>query len=187
MPKLKNMPISATSLQTHGGKLKFSTLLTALNGLPDNELAVLTHFLQTRGSKAASNFVSEVKKSIPADVFKFVRDKEMIWDVPFPPNKSPDFTFIDLFAGIGGMRLALQGLNGKCVFSSEWDQQAQITYRTNFGEVPFGDITKIDADDIQKHDVLVAGFPCQAFSYAGNKLGFEDIRPQRFLMLKKLY
>ena len=72
------------------------------------------------------------------------------------------------------MRLALQGLNGKCVFSSEWDQQAQITYRTNFGEVPFGDITKIDADDIPKHDVLVAGFPCQAFSIAGYRQGFDD-------------
>ena len=175
------MPISATSLQTHGGKLKFSTLLTALNGLPDNELAVLTHFLQTRGSKAASNFVSEVKKNIPADVFKFVRDKEMVWDVPFPPNKSPDFTFIDLFAGIGGMRLALQGLNGKCVFSSEWDQQAQITYRTNFGEVPFGDITKIkDPGVIPDHKILVAGFPCQAFSIAGRRGGFDDTRGTLF-------
>jgi len=186
MPKLKNMPISAASLQTYGGKLKFSTLLTALNGLPDNELAVLTHFLQTRGSKAASNFVSEVKKSIPADVFKFVRDKEMVWDVPFPPNKSPDFTFIDLFAGIGGMRLAFQGLNGKCVFSSEWDQQAQITYRTNFGEVPFGDITKIDANDIPKHDVLVAGFPCQAFSIAGYKGGFDDTRGTLFFDVARI-
>ena len=75
MPKLKNMPISAASLQTNGGKLKFSTLLTALSRLPGDELAAFTHFLQTRGSKSSSSFVSEVKKSIPADIFKFVKDK----------------------------------------------------------------------------------------------------------------
>jgi DNA (cytosine-5)-methyltransferase 1 len=186
MPKLKNMPISAASLETNNGKLKFSTLLAAFNGLPDDELAVFTHFLQTRGSKAASSFMSDVKDSVPADVFKFVKDKDIVWDVPFPPKKNPDFTFIDLFAGIGGMRIAFQELNGQCVFSSEWDRFAKVTYRENFGEVPFGDITKIDADDIPKHDVLVAGFPCQAFSIAGFKGGFDDTRGTLFFDVARI-
>ena len=186
MPKLKNMPISAASLETNNGKLKFSTLLAAFNGLPDDELAVFTHFLQTRGSKAASSFMSDVKDSVPADVFKFVKDKDLVWDVPFPPKKTPEFTFIDLFAGIGGMRIAFQELNGQCVFSSEWDRFAKVTYRENFGEVPFGDITKIDADDIPKHDVLVAGFPCQAFSIAGFKGGFDDTRGTLFFDVARI-
>lgn len=104
-------------------------------------------------------------------------------DIPFPPVKDPLFTFIDLFAGIGGFRLAFQGAGGKCVFSSEWNQFARKTYEVNFGEVPFGDITKISAMNIPDHDVLVAGFPCQPFSLAGvskkNALGrqhgFQDL------------
>ena len=186
MPKLKNMLVNAVSLQTHRGKLKFSTLLTALNQLPSDELAVFTHFLQTRGSIASSSFLSEVKRRVPADVLKFVKSKEVVWDVPFPPHKNPDFTFVDLFAGIGGMRLAFQMLKGQCVFSSEWDQQAQVTYRTNFGEVPFGDITKIDANDIPKHNILVAGFPCQAFSIAGFKGGFDDTRGTLFFDVARI-
>jgi DNA (cytosine-5)-methyltransferase 1 len=81
----------------------------------------------------------------------------------------PDFTFVDLFAGIGGMRLGFEAVGGKCVFTSEWDEYAQRTYRANFPhdhEIA-GDITKIDAADIPKHDVLLAGFPCQPFSVAG--------------------
>lgn len=87
------------------------------------------------------------------------------------------FSFIDLFAGIGGIRLALEKNGGACVFSSEWDRWAQQTYETNFGEVPAGDITKIDPSSIPDHDVLSAGFPCQPFSIAGvskkNSLGRE--------------
>jgi DNA (cytosine-5)-methyltransferase 1 len=88
-------------------------------------------------------------------------------NIPFPPIKHPSFTFIDLFAGIGGFRIAMQEQGGKCVFSSEWDPSAQKTYEANFGEVPYGDIKKIDASDIPQHDVLCAGFPCQPFSLAG--------------------
>ena len=77
------------------------------------------------------------------------------------------FTFIDLFAGIGGFRLAFQSLGGNCVFSSEWDKYAQVTYEANFGHMPAGDITKIPAKDIPDHDILTAGFPCQPFSIAG--------------------
>ena len=92
------------------------------------------------------------------------------------------FTFIDLFAGIGGMRIAFEKSGGRCVFSSEWNKFSQQTYEANFGDVPDGDITKIKAGDIPNHDILVGGFPCQPFSIAGvsskkalgRKHGFED-------------
>jgi DNA (cytosine-5)-methyltransferase 1 len=89
------------------------------------------------------------------------------WDVPFKPVKQPKFTFIDLFAGIGGIRLAYQNLGGKCVFTSEWNKFSKYTYEENFGEIPFGDITKINEKNIPDHDILLAGFPCQPFSIAG--------------------
>lgn len=82
------------------------------------------------------------------------------------------FTFIDLFAGVGGMRMAFESAGGTCVFSSEWDSAAQKTYAANFGEVPHGDITKISADSIPNFDVLLAGFPCQPFSSIGKRAGF---------------
>ena len=83
------------------------------------------------------------------------------------------FEFIDLFAGIGGMRLAFQDAGGTCVFSSEWDKESQKTYEANFGEVPFGDITKISVKGIPNFDVLLAGFPCQPFSTIGQRAGFK--------------
>jgi DNA (cytosine-5)-methyltransferase 1 len=82
-------------------------------------------------------------------------------------GKPPLFTFIDLFAGIGGIRTALESHAGQCLFSSEWDRWCQKTYRENFGELPEGDITKIAPEDIPSHDFLAAGFPCQPFSLAG--------------------
>jgi len=82
-------------------------------------------------------------------------------------SRKGKFTFIDLFAGIGGTRLAFEKAGGKCVFSSEWNKFSQQTYEKNFGEVPEGDITKIKASDIPEHDILVGGFPCQPFSIAG--------------------
>lgn len=103
-------------------------------------------------------------------------------DVPFPEPDNPKFKFIDLFAGIGGFRIAMQRLGGKCVFSSEWDEQANKTYQANFGEVPFGDITKENTKKFipDDFDVLCAGFPCQAFSIAGRRGGFEDTRGTLF-------
>lgn len=81
---------------------------------------------------------------------------------------------IDLFCGIGGFRLAMESNNVLCVFSSDNDKFAQQTYHANFGEIPHGDIKKIDAAEIPQFDILTAGFPCQPFSYAGEKRGFED-------------
>lgn len=98
------------------------------------------------------------------------------WDIPFPSPQNPDFTFIDLFAGIGGFRIPMQEIGGKCVFSSEFNYHAQRAYELNFGEVPFGDITKLDLNVVPKHNVLCAGFPCQPFSISGKMKGFEDTR-----------
>ena len=89
------------------------------------------------------------------------------YEVPFPSPKTYNHTFIDLFAGIGGIRIPFDEMGYHCVFSSEWDAKACQTYFANFGTVPFGDITKIPAQNIPKHDVLLAGFPCQAFSIMG--------------------
>lgn len=115
-------------------------------------------------SKSASDSALEL------DLFRDVLD------VPFPSPKNPQFTFIDLFAGIGGFRIAMQNLGGKCVYSSEFDAQAQRTYFANYGEMPFGDITKEYTKSFipDGFDVLCGGFPCQAFSLAGKRLGFED-------------
>lgn len=100
----------------------------------------------------------------------------------FLPNKRAKFRFIDLFAGIGGFRLAMQNCGGKCVYSSEWDENARQTYFHNFGDTPFGDITLEPNKQLipDNFDVLCAGFPCQAFSIAGYRKGFEDTRGTLF-------
>lgn len=102
--------------------------------------------------------------------------------ISFPTPENSTFTFIDLFAGIGGFRIALQNLGGKCVFTSEWNKDAQKTYKNNFGELPFGDITKpeIKNEIPDDFDVLCAGFPCQPFSKGGFQNGFEDTRGTLF-------
>ena len=132
-------------------------------------------------SDALNQYTSEsgesVQDSISAAVMQFLERKHRT-----DKNDSSRFTFIDLFAGIGGMRLAFEQAGGKCVYSNEWNKYSQQTYFANFGEQPDGDITKVDARMIPEHDVLVAGFPCQPFSIAGvskkNSLGratgFED-------------
>lgn len=94
--------------------------------------------------------------------------------------------FIDLFAGIGGFRQALEYYGGKCVFSSEIDEQACITYEANYGERPHGDITQIENHDIPSHDILCGGFPCQAFSISGKQKGFEDTRGTLFFEIARI-
>jgi DNA (cytosine-5)-methyltransferase 1 len=141
----------------------------------DNGIANLTHYFHN-----STNGVSQYYKQEAKDYLTLIHDKLNIvedpdfqyylpikWDIPFPPPTKPIFKFIDLFAGIGGIRLAYQNLGGKCVFTSEWDNYSKKTYEANFGEVPFGDITKINENQIPDHDILLAGFPCQPFSIAG--------------------
>lgn len=111
--------------------------------------------------------------------------------VAFKESQTPHFTFVDLFAGIGGFRIAGQKVNGSCVFTSEWDKYARRAYFMNFGQVPFGDITKLtDTEEtintIPKHDVLCGGFPCQAFSISGKQEGFKDPRGTLFFEIYKI-
>ena len=152
-----------------------SCLKITVDKTDNNDLAHLTHYLQNY-----KNGVSHYFKPSATDYLANLQEKlntvkevnlqyylPIKWDVPFPPASNPKFNFIDLFAGIGGIRLAFQNLGGKCVFTSEWDYYSKITYEANFGEVPFGDITKISERAIPDHDILLAGFPCQPFSIAG--------------------
>lgn len=110
------------------------------------------------------------------------------FSVPYPNPKEARFSFIDLFAGIGGIRLPFTELGYKCVFSSEWDKYAQKTYLANFGEMPFGDICQESTKRFipQNFDVLLAGFPCQAFSIIGKMKGFEDTRGTLFFEVAKI-
>ena len=101
-------------------------------------------------------------------------------------NKNPKFTFIDLFAGIGGFRFALEELGGECVFSSEIDTECAKTYASNFGEYPSGDITKIKTAEIPKHTILCGGFPCQPFSISGKMKGFDDTRGTLFFNILEI-
>jgi DNA (cytosine-5)-methyltransferase 1 len=148
-----------------------------------NDLAYLTHYLQNNKNgvsqyfkPSAISYLTHLHKEL--DITEdpdFQHYLPIQWDVPFPPQTKPKFKFIDLFAGIGGIRLAFQNLGGKCVFTSEWDNYSKKTYDANFGEIPFGDITKIPENEIPDHDILLGGFPCQPFSIAGvskkNSLG----------------
>lgn len=122
------------------------------------------------------NIVSDTLSAFSNFLFKDFNN------APFQPQDNPTFKFIDLFAGIGGFRIAMQDCGGECVYSSEWDENAKMTYYHNFGEVPFGDITKESNKQLipDGFDVLCAGFPCQAFSIAGYRRGFEDTRGTLF-------
>ncbi len=138
---------------------------------------------------ASNVLIMEENKEIKLEsgqVFLIREFSKMKVSSPFPAPAKPKFTFIDLFAGIGGMRIAFQNLGGKCVFSSEIDEYAQKTYALNFGETPEGDITKINEKDVPEHDILVGGFPCQAFSIAGKRGGFKDTRGTLFFDVARI-
>lgn len=169
-----------------------------------DQAALITHYLQLKDSEISLPYVSKAE-SILGLWYEFIKGEKKIctkdlecaressvllqtylfpdlFQAPFQAPENPKFTFIDLFAGIGGFRMAMQNLGGKCVFSSEWDEQAKKTYYANYGEVPFGDITKESTKSKipVNFDILCAGFPCQAFSLAGKKLGFEETRGTLF-------
>lgn len=167
------------------------------------QAALVTHYLQLRSKGIDLPYASQAEKILGLwhDFVKHenggagssctvaesaVGDQAWLFSdlfhAPFPSSANPKFTFIDLFAGIGGFRMAFQNLGGECVFSSEWDEQAKKTYYANYGDVPFGDITKESTKNkIPKgFDILCAGFPCQAFSLAGKRLGFEETRGTLF-------
>lgn len=162
--------------------LEFIQSINATHKCNNDSLAYLTHYLQCHDIEAARYYKLKTKEYFGS----LLNENDIEWDVPFKPINEPRFTFVDLFAGIGGVRLAFQSLGGKCVFSSEWDKYAQVTYELNFGEVPFGDITKIEVESIPDHDILTAGFPCQAFSIAGKRGGFEDTRGTLFFNVAKI-
>lgn len=167
----------------------------------ENQMAVLSHYLHNEGSDESEERKTEIisavreflsRKQFRQDIDKDEMSDEEVWrvaedatqydlfadffKVPFPAPEHPKFTFIDLFAGIGGFRIAFQNLGGKCVYSSEFDAKAQESYLANYGEMPFGDITKESTKKYipQDFDILCGGFPCQAFSLAGRRLGFKD-------------
>lgn len=166
----------------------------------ENQIAVMSHYLHNNredlDEEKKKEIILAIREFLSRKKFKQYKEEklsdEQIWmaaespmeynlfdtffNVPFPAPENPKFTFIDLFAGIGGFRIALQNLGGKCVYSSEFDAKAQETYLANYGEMPFGDITKESTKSYipQKFDILCGGFPCQAFSLAGRRLGFKD-------------
>lgn len=178
-----------------GGKQKSNSLFE------NADQAILTHYLHNIRNGVSQHFKKEAEviiknyveykqkgnSSIVAEeaVQKLLFEVE---NVPFPTPENYTFKFIDLFAGIGGFRIAMQNNGGKCVFSSEWDENAQKTYRANFGETPFGDITKESVKNFipKDFDVLCAGFPCQPFSIAGYRKGFSDTRGNLFFDIEQI-
>ena len=186
---IKETPFLKTAKDSDGNQITLS-----------EQMAYLTHFIQNHKishklsySQKALEIIKEVSEylnatdegndivSEPAVDYSYSLFSDIVHP-RFPSVANPKFTFIDLFAGIGGFRIALQSLDGKCVFSSEWDANAQKTYFYNFGEIPYGDITKESIKNCipDGFDVLCAGFPCQAFSIAGYRKGFEDTRGTLF-------
>lgn len=172
-----------------------------------DQAAIVSHYLQLKNrpegvlyKKNAEQILNEWSSWMDEDMTDAVAHGDMVSEppvfqlnlfhdllnAPFHDSACPKFTFVDLFAGIGGIRIPFTELGGKCVFSSEWDKAAQISYSYNFGEVPFGDITKINSDSIPKHDVLLAGFPCQAFSIIGKMKGFADTRGTMFFEVARI-
>lgn len=176
----------------------------------ENQIATLSHYLHTTDFEGSHIEIQERRNEIMALIREYLEHKNLLQDfsdediacaaenplefdlfrefyqVPFPSPKTYDHTFIDLFAGIGGIRIPFDEMGYQCLFSSEWDAKACQTYFANFGTVPFGDITKIPAAKIPKHDILLAGFPCQAFSIMGKMQGFADTRGTMFFEIERI-
>jgi DNA (cytosine-5)-methyltransferase 1 len=164
--------------------------------------AVLTHYLHNYKNGIKKHYQKDALKTLGQFIEYKQQEEELsivaedalqqllfeVENVPYPTPENYTFKFIDLFAGIGGFRLALQNVGGKCVYTSEWNNEAQKTYRENFGEIPFGDITKERNKNYipEKFEVLCAGFPCQAFSIAGYQKGFADTRGTLFFDIEQI-
>ena len=170
----------------------------------DIKLSSFSHYLQNHKKKghqlykkdALSFLVEVLKKEYPNKHITNSFTEEVVKylilnfnnSIPFSAPKNPKFKFIDLFAGIGGFRIAMQNLGGKCEYTSEWNKEAQKTYQANFGEIPFGDISKERIKNYipNDFDILCAGFPCQAFSIAGHRKGFSDTRGTLFFDVEQI-
>ena len=164
----------------------------------NEDLAIVSHYLHLEGSRFDRTYRSEAKRllgtaepvrqTIVAEPDFQTSLFDEIFNVPFPTPPHPKFTFIDLFAGIGGFRIACQEFGGRCIYSSEWDKQAQATYFANFGDMPFGDITQERTKQFipEKFDLLCGGFPCQAFSIMGKMKGFADTRGTMFFEIQEI-
>ncbi|MHC8950197.1 DNA (cytosine-5-)-methyltransferase [Sphingobacterium hungaricum] len=160
--------------------------------------AYLTHSFDVENEKKFQNKASEYANALIDVQFENENSKRpqnmntfdyfSPINAPFKSKRNPDFNFIDLFAGVGGFRLAMQNIGGKAVFSSEFKPNAKFTYARNYGQVPFGDITKDEIKDAipAKFDILCGGFPCQAFSIAGHRKGFSDTRGNLFFDIEKI-
>ncbi|MBL1220292.1 DNA (cytosine-5-)-methyltransferase [Chryseobacterium sp. L7] len=193
--KLAKQNISVEELNT-------KTYQTIPSRIIEDGEAVLTHYLHNIHNGLSSHYKEDAMQVIKNYVeykqennISIVEEEAIqqflfeVENVPFPTPENYSFKFIDLFAGIGGFRIAMQNAGGKCIYTSEWNKDAKITYRENFGETPFGDITKDEVKSRipnEKIDVLCAGFPCQAFSIAGYQKGFSDTRGTLFFDIEQI-
>lgn len=180
---------------------EFDEKICQIELVEPEDKAIITHYLHNVHNGVSKHYKKGALKVLQKFV-KYKKDANVqivqeealqqllfeVENVPFPTPENYTFKFIDLFAGIGGFRLALQNIGGKCVYTSEWNNSAKKTYRENFGEIPFGDITKESTKNYipDEFDVLCAGFPCQAFSIAGNRKGFADTRGTLFFDVEEI-
>lgn len=191
MKNLQQRPYAMSGLSLEGVHKPFK-----------EELAIVSHFLHNKRLGINVNFADEASFLIQELSAELLAKQGMLGEprmteldmfadffhVPFLSKQEADFTFIDLFAGIGGFRLAMQAVGGKCIFSSEFNEAAQKTYFANYGDMPFGDITLEETKRYipENFDVLCAGFPCQAFSIIGKRKGFADTRGTMFFEIQKI-
>ncbi len=167
--------------------------------LSEELIALFSHIQANKGTKAFKHYnqnLIKINNSLNSQLFNDEYNESLYKTlkneynrpVPFPAPVNPKFTFIDLFAGIGGFRIAMQSLGGKSIFSSEWNIAAKKTFLANYGEVPFGDISSEQTKSFipENFDILCGGFPCQAFSIAGARKGFEDSRGTLFFDVEQI-
>lgn len=193
--KLVKENISVEELNSKNYQIKSTEIIE------DGE-AVLTHYLHNIHNGLSKYYKKDALKVIK-NYIEYKQENKMsiveedaieqflfeVENVPFPTPQNYSFKFIDLFAGIGGFRIAMQNAGGKCIYTSEWNKDAKITYRENFGEMPFGDITKEAVKNRipnENFDIICAGFPCQAFSIAGYQKGFSDTRGTLFFDIEQI-